>query len=230
MAFLQLNSWVHRIGEDYFSPFVRDGSAPFCNFRLGFEKDHLKEWGFQVSVCRWAAQQVWPVPQWHSQLHCAASHLQSTSVSAHPALLPMASLRAGEWGEVVEEEMFFAFYFVPLPCLFCKGLWQSASRGVQCRVWNRLSLQVASCHGDRSPNNLKCREKLWYLNSMEDCESVITGKNTLTSLKSSRWDVCFNTFCTDCFLLSHNFWTENIKESESKEFWYLHTVILSIVE
>lgn len=115
MAYLQLNSWVHLIGEGGFSLwfFVRDGSAPFCNFRLGFEKDHLIEWGFQVSVCRWAAQQVWPVPQWHSQLHGAASHLQSTSVSAHSALLPMASLRAREWGEEVEEEMVFAFHFFP---------------------------------------------------------------------------------------------------------------------
>lgn len=154
MAYLQLNSWVDLIGESGFSLwfFVRDGSAPFCNFRLGFEKDHLIEWGFQVSVCRWAAQQVWPVPQWHSQLHGAASHLQSTSVSAHSAPLPMASLRAGEWGEEVEEKMVFAFHFFPLPCLF---LWQSASRGVQCLVWTRLSLQVASCHGDRSPNNAR---------------------------------------------------------------------------
>lgn len=47
----------------------------------------------------------------------------------------------------------FAFHFVLLPCLFCKGVWHSASGDVQHLVQCRLNLQVASYHGNRSPSN-----------------------------------------------------------------------------
>lgn len=93
-------------------------------------------------------QQVWPALQRHSQIHGPASHLQSTSLSTHQILLLWEQGSGEKW-----KKKCFAFRVEPLPCLFCKGLWQSASRDVQCLVQCRLSLQVASCHSNRSPNN-----------------------------------------------------------------------------
>lgn len=157
MAYLQLNSCINLVGEGDFGlwPFVRDGSVPFCDFRPRFEKDHPSQWGFQGSVCSWGC---W----WAAAVTCSVCYSQlhgpgSLASRAHQCLLTGSSfpwLLSGQGsGEKKQKKKCFAFHFVPLPCLFCKGLWQSASRDVQCLAWCRLSLQVASCHGNRSPNN-----------------------------------------------------------------------------
>lgn len=78
MAYLQLNSWVDLTGEVDFSlwPFFRDGSAHFCNLRLGFGKIISKR-GFQLSVCSWGC---W----WAAGMTCSAVAFPAPQSSFSP--------------------------------------------------------------------------------------------------------------------------------------------------
>lgn len=152
LAHSKLNSWVTFIGEGDFSccPLLTGRSALLHNFMPWLEED-LKEWNFQLPICRWdyLREAMWPVLQW---LVCdvrslgkpispvAVAHgvpfpapqFESKLASALWILIPVCFKgREGVGSREERGKKKCTFHLFPLPfACITRCLWQSAPRDV----------------------------------------------------------------------------------------------------